>query len=127
MRIELDFSSEKPIYEQLYEAIIKGMASGEIKAEESLPSVRTLAEEIGINLHTVNKAYNLLKEEGYLSMDRRKGALVNPLPITSSSVHHHLLNDALSLLTAKAHLMGMDEAEFFKLCHKHFLTYKGDI
>lgn len=127
MRIELDFSSEKPIYEQLYEAIIKAMATGEIKAQESLPSVRALAEEIGINLHTVNKAYNLLKEEGYLTMDRRKGALVNPLPIARSSAHQSILNDKLSILTAKAHLMGMDEAEFFKLCQKHFSTYKEDV
>lgn len=127
MRIELDFSSEKPIYEQLYEAIIKAMASGEVKAQDSLPSVRALAEEIGINLHTVNKAYNLLKEEGYITMDRRKGAVINAQPITTSSIQRQLLNDALSTLTAKAHLMGIDETEFFELCRKHFLMYKGDV
>lgn len=127
MRIELDFSSPKPIYEQLYEAIIKAMACGEIKAQDSLPSVRALAEEIGINLHTVNKTYNLLKEEGYITMDRRKGAVVNSQPITTSSMPQQLLNDALSILTAKAHLMGMNETEFFELCRKHFLMYKGDV
>lgn len=127
MRIELDFSSEKPIYEQLYEAIIKAMATGELKPHESLPSVRALGEEIGINLHTVNKAYNLLKDEGYITMDRRKGALVNNLPIASSSVHQTTLKDALSVLTAKAHLMGIDEAEFSKLCREYFLTYKEDV
>lgn len=127
MRIELDFSSEKPIYEQLYEAIIKAMAIRELTPNESLPSVRALAEEIGINLHTVNKAYNLLKDEGYITIDRRKGAIVNKLPIASSSVHQAALNDALSVLTAKAHLMGMDEAEFSKLCHEYFSTYKEDV
>ena len=84
MLIELDFNSEKPIYEQLYEAIILAMANGELAPNESLPSVRSLGEEIGINLHTVNKAYNLLKEEGYIQMDRRKGALVSSLPIQAS-------------------------------------------
>ena len=127
MRIELNFSSEKPIYEQLYESIIKAMATSELKANESLPSVRALAEEIGINLHTVNKAYNLLKDEGYITVDRRKGAIVNKLPIISSQVHQNALNDALSVLTAKAHLMGMDEAEFSKLCHEYFVTYKEDL
>ncbi|MBU3803865.1 MAG: GntR family transcriptional regulator [Candidatus Cellulosilyticum pullistercoris] len=127
MRIELDFSSEKPIYEQLYESIIKAMATSELKANESLPSVRALAEEIGINLHTVNKAYNLLKDEGYITVDRRKGAIVNKLPINSSQIHQNTLMDALSILTAKAHLMGMDEAEFSKLCHKYFLAYKEDL
>ena len=126
MRIELDFSSEKPIYEQLYEAIIKAMATGELKANESLPSVRALAEEIGINLHTVNKAYNLLKDESYITIDRRKGAIVNKTPITSSLPHQTALIDALSVLTAKAHLMGMNEVEFSKLCHEHFLAYKED-
>lgn len=126
MRIELDFSSEKPIYEQLYEAIIKAMATGELVADESLPSVRALAEEIGINLHTVNKAYNLLKDENYITIDRRKGGIVNQLPINSSSDNQNALNEALSILTAKAHLMGMDEAAFSKLCHQHFSTYKED-
>lgn len=127
MRIELDFSSEKPIYEQLYEAIIMAMATGELVAHESLPSVRALAEEIGINLHTVNKAYNLLKDENYITIDRRKGGLVNPLPINSPHTNHSALNEDLRVITAKAHLMGIDETEFFNICHKHFLTYKGDV
>lgn len=110
MLIELDFNSEKPIYEQLYEAIILAMASGELSPNESLPSVRSLGEEIGINLHTVNKAYNLLKEEGYIQMDRRKGALVSPLPIQPSPKTEAELDEAFALLAAKAKLMGHDEA-----------------
>lgn len=127
MRIELDFSSEKPIYEQLYEAIIKAMATGELVANESLPSVRALAEEIGINLHTVNKAYNLLKDENYITIDRRKGGIVSEFPICSSSTNQAALNEALGVLTAKAHLMGMNETEFSKLCHQHFSAYKEDL
>ena len=127
MRIALDFSSDKPIYEQLYEAIIKAMATSELTTHESLPSVRALAEEIGINLHTVNKTYNLLKDENYITIDRRKGAIVNPLPIKTSPTHLAALDEALGVLTAKAHLMGMDEEAFYKLCQQHFLTYKGDL
>ena len=126
MRIDLDFSSDKPIYEQLYEAIIKAMATGELTAQESLPSVRALAEEIGINLHTVNKTYNLLKDENYITIDRRKGAIVNSLPITTSTTHQASLDEALGVLTAKAHLMGIDEEAFYKLCHQHFVAYKED-
>ena len=110
MLIELDFNSEKPIYEQLYEAIILAMANGELAPYESLPSVRSLGVEIGINLHTVNKAYNLLKEEGYIQMDRRKGALVSSLPIQASPKTEAELEDAFALLTAKAKLMGHNEA-----------------
>ena len=43
---------------------------------DALPSVRQLADEIGINMHTVNKAYNVLRQEGFVKVDRRKGAVI---------------------------------------------------
>ena len=76
MLLRIDFESETPIYEQLRRQIIIGLASGELKKGEKLPSVRQLAGDIGINLHTVNKTYNILKNEGYLTIDRRKGAMI---------------------------------------------------
>lgn len=124
MLIELDFNSQKPIYEQLYEAIILAMARGELAPLDSLPSVRNLGEEIGINLHTVNKAYNLLKEEGYIQMDRRKGAIVSPYPISPSSKTETELEEAFKLLIAKAKLMGHDES--YLLDHiKHYYRQIG--
>ncbi len=77
MYLKIDFESEKPIYTQLMEQIVEGIALGHLKQGEPLPSVRQMAEDIGINLHTVNKAYSLLKAEGYIKLDRRKGAVVN--------------------------------------------------
>lgn len=127
MLIELDFSSQKPIYEQLYEQIILSIAKGTLKSGDSLPAVRTLAEEIGINLHTVNKTYNLLKDEGYLSIDRRKGAIVNNLPITAKSECEKELLDQLALLVAKAHLTGFKQDYFISTCNHYFEYYKGDI
>lgn len=53
-----------------------GIATSEIQEGESLPSVRQLAETVGINMHTVNKAYTVLKQEGYIQLDRRKGAVI---------------------------------------------------
>ena len=76
MKLELDFSSSKSIYLQIEDNLIKSIAKGELKIGESLPSVRSMAEDIGVNLHTVNKAYNELKDRGYLNIDRRKGAVV---------------------------------------------------
>ena len=66
--------------------IIKSIASGDLKINESLPSVRNMAEEIGVNLHTVNKSYNLLKDDGYINIDRRKGAIVNKLPLDKTLI-----------------------------------------
>lgn len=76
MIIEIDFNSQEPIYMQLRNQIIMGIATAKIQEGESLPSVRQLAEEIGINMHTVNKAYAVLRGEGILNMDRRRGAVI---------------------------------------------------
>ncbi len=126
MLIELDFSSQKPIYEQLYEQIILAMAKGTLQPGETLPAVRNLAEEIGINLHTVNKAYNLLKDEGYVSVDRRKGTLVNSFPILTTRPSHFVLEEPLTLLVAKAHLMGITQQDFLSLCETLYSHYKED-
>ncbi|MGC8771008.1 MAG: GntR family transcriptional regulator [Brevinematia bacterium] len=76
MFIRIDLTSDTPIYLQIKNEIIRGIATGELKAGEQLPTVRRLAEELGINLHTVNKAYNLLKREGFISLNRKRGAVV---------------------------------------------------
>ncbi|KQY91680.1 GntR family transcriptional regulator [Paenibacillus sp. Root52] len=78
MIIQLDMQSELPIYSQLVNQIIEGIASGQLQLGEALPSVRNLAADIGVNLHTVNKAYTLLKQDGYIQVHRQKGVVVNP-------------------------------------------------
>lgn len=77
MLVTIDFNSEEALYIQLRNQIIVGIATSKIQEGESLPSVRQLAEDIGINMHTVNKAYNVLKREGYIRLDRRKGAVIS--------------------------------------------------
>ena len=76
MIIKIDFESEEAIYIQLRNQIIMGIATDRIHEGDSLPSVRQLAENIGINMHTVNKAYTVLKQEGYIKLDRRRGAVI---------------------------------------------------
>ena len=75
MIIKIDFESEEAIYIQLRNQIIMGIATDRIHEGDSLPSVRQLAENIGINMHTVNKAYTVLKQEGYIKLDRRRCCL----------------------------------------------------
>ncbi len=78
MRIELlniDFESDEAIYMQLHNQIILGIATSQIREGDTLPSVRQMAELIGINMHTVSKAYSVLREEGILNIDRR-GAVI---------------------------------------------------
>ena len=74
--IEVDFNSDEAIYVQLQNQIIMGIATEMIKEGDTLPSVRRLADNIGINMHTVNKAYSILKQEGFIQLDRRRGAVI---------------------------------------------------
>lgn len=76
MFIEIDFNSDQAIYMQLRDQIIMGIAASRFQEGDMLPSVRQLADNIGINMHTVNKAYTVLKQEGYVKVDRRKGVMV---------------------------------------------------
>ena len=76
MLIEIDFQSDEAIYMQLRNKIILGIATSVIREGDPLPSVRQLAGDIGINMHTVNKAYSVLRQEGFVTIDRRKGAVI---------------------------------------------------
>ncbi|MBQ6368736.1 MAG: GntR family transcriptional regulator, partial [Parasporobacterium sp.] len=70
MLIEIDFNSEEAIYVQLRNQIIVAIATSQLKNGESLPSVRNMADDIGVNMHTVNKAYSSLRQDGFLKVDR---------------------------------------------------------
>lgn len=76
MIVEIDFNSEEALYIQLINQIIIGIATDQIREGDTLPSVRQLADNIGINMHTVNQAYSVLKQEGFLRVDRRRGAVI---------------------------------------------------
>lgn len=76
MIIEIDFNSDEALYLQLRNQIIMGIATSRFHEGDSLPSVRQLADSIGINMHTVNKAYTVLRQEGFVKVDRRRGAFI---------------------------------------------------
>ena len=76
MLIDVDFNSDEALYIQLQNQIILGIAMDLIKEGDALPSVRQMADLVGINMHTVNKAYTILKQEGFIRLDRRKGAVI---------------------------------------------------
>ena len=80
MVITVDKLSDAPLYLQLRDAVIAGIASGELRPGDALPSVRSLAEDLGINLHTDNKAYATLRDEGYVIMLGRRGSYVADAP-----------------------------------------------
>ena len=75
--IKIDFQSDEALYIQLRNQIILGIDTSTLREGDVLPSVRQLAEDIGINMHTVNKAYSVLRQEGFVTIDRRRGAIVS--------------------------------------------------
>ena len=77
MLLTIDFSSDQPIYLQIRDGVVAGIASGLLHDGDSLPSVRSFAAEAGINMHTVGKAYNLLKAEGFIVIKHNKGAEIH--------------------------------------------------
>ena len=113
MILQFNFSSDVPIYLQIRNQILIGISSGQLQAGEKLPTVRTLAEESGINVMTVSKAYNLLKQEGYITTDRRKGAVVTAKCETNPVKPETI--DALRLSLSELRLAGMTKSEVFTL------------
>jgi len=111
--LQFDFSSDVPIYLQIRNQIVIGISSGQLKSGEKLPTVRALAEESGINVMTVSKAYNLLKQEGYICTDRRKGAVIAPQKgkpqIKEETIH------ALRLHLSELRLAGLTKKEITEL------------
>ena len=110
MLLKLDFSLDTPIYQQIRNQIVLGIANGDLKPGEKLPPIRTLASETGINTMTVNKAYQVLKQEGYLITDRRSGAMVNPnrtTPDNSRPAEH----PGLKLLISELYTDGVTKEE----------------
>ncbi|MBO4337958.1 MAG: GntR family transcriptional regulator [Lachnospiraceae bacterium] len=76
MVIEIDFNSEEALYMQLRNQIILGIVTEQYREGDVLPSVRALADTVGINMHTVNKAYTVLRQDGFVKVDRRRGAVI---------------------------------------------------
>lgn len=115
MLLKLDFSIDTPIYMQIRNQIVLGIADGSLKAGEKLPPIRTLASETGINTMTVNKAYQLLKQEGYLITDRRLGAIINPArsPKPAPSLTEH---KELKLLLSEFYVNGVSKEELLNAC-----------
>lgn len=117
MILRLDFASHIPIYRQIRNQIVQGIAQGTLAPGEKLPTIRALADEAGINMMTVSKAYQLLKQEGYILSDRRSGAIVNdhlekPKGLSDKSM------ELLKVILSEARLNGISNQEFFEICDR---------
>ncbi len=113
MVLQIDFNSDEALYMQLRNQIIFGIATGRIREGDSLPSVRQLAEYVSINMHTVNKAYSVLREEGFVKLDRRRGAVV-ALESDKKRVLEEM-REEIAVAMAKAVCKGIGREEVHRL------------
>ena len=125
MLIEIDFNSDEAIYIQLRNQIILGIATSMFQEGDSLPSVRQLAETIGVNMHTVNKAYAVLKQEGFISLDKRRGAVIC-VDIDKIKALEEM-REQLRLVLAKGCCKNITREEVHALVDDLFDTYSGMI
>lgn len=123
MIIEIDFNSDEAIYLQLRNQIVFGIATSQFREGDSLPSVRHMAETIGINMHTVNKAYTVLKQEGYVKVDRRRGAVI-AIDVNRMEAMEELKRE-LQVMIAKGSCKGITKADFHQLIDDIYEEYGG--
>ena len=119
MVIAINEYSDVPIYIQIRNQIVLGISDGRLSPGEQLPTVRALAEEMGVNSMTVNKAYQMLKQEGYIYTDRRNGAKVREI----MSFNKELSTESKELLQrviSEAKIRGIEKEEFFAICQNYY-------
>ena len=122
MLIEIDFNSDEAIYIQLRNQIIMGIATAQLREGDSLPSVRQLAEDIGVNMHTVNKAYATLRQEGFLSMNQRSGAVI-ALDIDKIEALTDMKRQ-LRVVLARGRCKNITKEDVYELVDEIFAEYK---
>lgn len=123
MILEIDFNSDEAIYLQLRNQIVLGIATARLREGDVLPSVRQLAENIGINMHTVNKAYSVLRQEGFVKVDRRKGAVI-AIDIDKMQAVEEM-RGALQVILAEAWCKNISREEVHSLIDEIYEDYGG--
>lgn len=121
MIVEIDFNSSEAIYMQLKNQIVVAIAQEKLKQGQSLPSVRQMAEILGVNMHTVNKAYGLLRQEGYLTLDRRRGAVV--AVIEDKDAELEAIYDNMEMLVARGICKGVSKDEMMRLVQNVYAKF----
>lgn len=116
MIIHIEPESELPIYAQLTNQIIEGIAGGLLRPGDSLPSVRAFAADLGVNMHTVNKSYHELERKGIIQIVPKSGAVIRfPQAVSHGDTEYERLKSDLKPMVAEALVLGMDEKAVAKM------------
>lgn len=127
MFIEIEANSAVPIYLQLAQQIIEGVAKGSLKPGDSLPSVRAFAADLGMNMHTVNKAYHYLEEKEFIRIVQKKGVFIHENGVRIASELDRLrLKKELRPIIAEALCLQLSQDEIELLIHEITLDLKEE-
>lgn len=112
MFIEIEPDSTVPIYLQLSQQIIEGVAKGTLKPGDSLPSVRAFAADLGMNMHTVSKAYHYLEEKEFIQIVQKKGVFIHEHGVRkATSVDRQRLMKELRPIVSEALCLQLSQAD----------------
>lgn len=109
--ITLDPNSETPLYRQIYSQIVEAIASGRLLPGDRLPSLRVLAGILDVNYHTVNEAYEMLRQDGFITLMNRKRYIVSPRKADDEKKKHILEELQESVIKAAALGISYDEID----------------
>lgn len=124
MILRINLASDEPIYLQIRQQVVEAIAVGELAPGDRLPAVRQLAGELGVNMHTVNKAYAVLRDEGFISMRSRSGAVVAEPKTMSATPDEPLVMQlgqqeaALEKVALELKACGAQGEQFAELCER---------
>jgi len=125
MRFQLNLKSGTPVYLQLVDQVKSAAASGALRAGESLPPIRPLAEELRVNRNTVAKAYAELETQGVIETLAGKGCFVRatPSPLRKDA-RVRLLAEKIDEAVVQAHHLQIDKHEFLRLAEDRFERFE---
>ncbi|MGG1631695.1 GntR family transcriptional regulator [Rossellomorea sp. NRS-1567] len=127
MFIQIEPQSDVPIYTQVKNGIMEGIVRGELVPGDILPSVRSLAGDLGVNMHTVNKSYHELESKGVIRIVPKSGAVICPPSegeIPTSRLNQ--ISEELRPIVVESLVIGMNEKEIQELVASIILKVKGE-
>lgn len=126
MQLTLDLDSEVPIYQQIRDRIVEAIASRQAREGDPLPSTRQLAADFGINFHTVNKAYDLLRQQGVIRINRKSGAVIRRDAATGPPEATFVddWEERMRVLLAEATVQGMDRQDVLRRCEALLIGFE---
>ncbi|WP_347319768.1 GntR family transcriptional regulator [Rossellomorea sp. RS05] len=125
MLIQIEPHSPIPIYAQVRNGIVEGIVRGELKPRDVLPSVRSFAADLGVNMHTVNKSYHELEDKGIIQIVPKSGAVILA-PDEPTKERIDMIASSIRPLLAEALAVGMTEEQLQDMIRSIQSSIKGE-